>query len=195
MAHTERKRMAGSTFSDTMRGSGWLREAPANIFPEEWMKYRGRTALRQCIFLPPPGELPSAPAHRLAPMAVDTLVDPPRHAERVARYAEPVPERERRSPRRPDKLRQVGMWPAVPSAVLRAAQREPEMVVAGVPNADWATRPLGLGLLLVLFPPAGLAAVWSSERYDRDAKLALTFVTALFLSLSAVALLAITLAR
>ncbi|MFO0670526.1 MAG: hypothetical protein U0235_13005 [Polyangiaceae bacterium] len=175
-----------TTFTDTMRGSGWLREAPGNVFPAEWMKLRGRTALRQCIFLPPPGPLPSAPEH-VAPAPVRARVEPP-PAPASPRVVSP----ERRSPRRPDPLRRVGLWPAYKTPVAVREHRDAGIVEAHAPD-EWSQRPVALGVLLVCFPPAGLAAVWSSTRYDRDAKLALTVSTILFMSL--VALVTMVLAR
>ena len=49
--------------------------------------------------------------------------------------------------------------------------------------------PVALGSLLILVPPIGLAAVWSSKRYSSDARWALTVMTALTMCLmSAVAI-------
>lgn len=58
----------------------------------------------------------------------------------------------------------------------------------------WWEGPIAIGALLILAPPIGLAAVWSSQRYSADARRALTIMTAFTMSLVA-AVCSITLAR
>lgn len=51
--------------------------------------------------------------------------------------------------------------------------------------SPWWEDPIALGSLLILMPPIGLAAVWSSKRYSSDARWALTVMTALMMCLVA----------
>ena len=53
------------------------------------------------------------------------------------------------------------------------------------PSNAWYEDPVALGTLLIMFPPIGLAALWSSKRYSNDARWALTVMTALTLCLGA----------
>jgi hypothetical protein len=53
------------------------------------------------------------------------------------------------------------------------------------PGRAWFEDPIALGTLLIVFPPIGLAALWSSKRYSNDARWALTVMTALMLCLGA----------
>jgi hypothetical protein len=60
---------------------------------------------------------------------------------------------------------------------------------SGVDDGGWRTwldSPLVVGLLLVLLPPSGLAVLWSSRRYSRDARAALTLSSLFLLALGAV---------
>jgi hypothetical protein len=56
--------------------------------------------------------------------------------------------------------------------------------------AAWWEDPVALGSLLILVPPIGLAAVWSSKRYSTDARWALTVMTALTMCLVGAVVLA-----
>ncbi len=67
-------------------------------------------------------------------------------------------------------------------------------IAAGARRSSTPALPISvLGLLLVVAPPAGLAAVWSHPNYDRDAKWALTVSTMMFMALATVLL--VTLSR
>lgn len=63
----------------------------------------------------------------------------------------------------------------------------------GRPNAPpqavavphWFDDPIVIGTLLLMVPPVGLAAVWTSKRYSNDARWALTVMTALMMCLGA----------
>ena len=57
------------------------------------------------------------------------------------------------------------------------------MAAATKTPAAWWEDPVALGSLLILVPPVGLAAVWSSKRYSSDARWALTVMTALTMCL------------
>jgi hypothetical protein len=61
----------------------------------------------------------------------------------------------------------------------------------GKGRTSWYEDPIALGTLLLLFPPIGLAAVWSSKRYSNDARWALTVMTGLTLCLGAAMAVAI----
>jgi hypothetical protein len=52
-------------------------------------------------------------------------------------------------------------------------------------SSAWYDDPVALGSLLIILPPIGLAALWSSKRYSHDARWALTIMTALTLCLGA----------
>jgi hypothetical protein len=64
---------------------------------------------------------------------------------------------------------------------------------AGTPSRreSWFEDPIALGTLLIMFPPIGLAALWSSKRYSNDARWALTVMTALTMCLAAAIVVAI----
>ena len=53
----------------------------------------------------------------------------------------------------------------------------------GPTRSAWWEDPVALGSLLILVPPVGLAAVWSSKRYSSDARWALTIMTGLTMCL------------
>jgi len=55
----------------------------------------------------------------------------------------------------------------------------------------WYEDPIALGTLLLLCPPIGLAALWSSKRYSNDARWALTVMTALTLCVGAAVIVAV----
>jgi hypothetical protein len=59
------------------------------------------------------------------------------------------------------------------------------------PAQAWYEDPIALGTLLIIIPPIGLAALWSSKRYSSDARWALTIMTALVLCLGAAVTIAI----
>ena len=154
-----------------MIGNGWLHESPKNAVPRGW-DLRGKSALRKCMFMPSPyaGLLPSPPANANASL----LPAPPRRP-RVEEIA-PV--------RKIDPSRQARVMPAYipPFPQDHAAPRhEPGRAAA----AAWYEDPIALGSLLILLPPIGLAALWSSKRYSNDARWALTIMTGLTMSLAA----------
>ena len=55
----------------------------------------------------------------------------------------------------------------------------------------WYEDPVALGTLLLMVPPIGLAALWSSKRYSNDARWALTVMTGLTLCLGAAVAIAV----
>ena len=61
---------------------------------------------------------------------------------------------------------------------------------AGKAPLAWWEDPVALGSLLILLPPVGLAAVWSSKRYSSDARWALTVMTALTMCLMSAVVIA-----
>lgn len=88
-----------------------------------------------------------------------------------------------------------GLLPSAVASPVGEASRPaviPPPPRVAAPAPAWWEEPLALGSLLVLLPPAGLAAVWASPRYSREARWALTAITALTMSiLGALALVAI----
>ena len=59
----------------------------------------------------------------------------------------------------------------------------------------WWEDPVALGSLLILLPPVGLAALWSSARYGKDARWALTVMTALTMCLATAIVVAVLVIR
>jgi hypothetical protein len=116
--------------------------------------------MKKCMFLPiPPGirQLES-------PHVASALPPPPRPAPRPKE--EPIVSRKR------DPQKDVRLFAAVNAALLADRSRR-----------AWWEDPIALGSLLILCPPIGIAAVWSSKSYSRDARWALTVMTALMMCL------------
>jgi hypothetical protein len=65
----------------------------------------------------------------------------------------------------------------------KLAQQQAAQAAAGKGPQPWWEDPVALGSLLILVPPIGLAAVWSSKRYSSDARWALTVMTGLMMCL------------
>ena len=170
----------------TLIGNGWLRESARNAWSgPKWDLHRGRSALRKCMFMPVPDEVKA-----LAPSVSPAMPMP--------RVAKPKPVEEvvhRRDPRK-----DVREFPAyVPGAVLdpRAVAQQAHAALvrdaqkaANKAVAAWWEDPVAFGSLLILLPPIGLAAVWSSKRYSSDARWALTVMTALTMCLMSAILIA-----
>lgn len=152
--------------------------------------------MRKCLLMPVPPEVVA-----LAPPFTPLLAPPPR---RVAPEVVPVPVKRR--DRRRD-VRVLQAFPAFPAGGLgepttnaHALGAFEAMRPARVVHADaivaegrarakaaqgaWWEDPIALGSLLILAPPVGLAAVWGSTRYSRDARWALTVMTALTMLLT-----------
>jgi hypothetical protein len=135
------------------------------------------------MFFPiPPVALSSAPP--VSPAAM--LPRPP-----LTKPPEPIAQ-----PRRP--AHDVRMMPAISAEEAHAARRralyavEQAKVLGKVPPPrPWYEDPVALGTLLIVVPPIGLAALWSSKRYSNDARLALTLMTALTLCLGVVLTIAV----
>lgn len=150
----------------TLIGNGWLRESSRNRMPAGAWDLRGKSLLRKCLYMPVPKEV-------LAALPPAAFGGPARPAP--APVVAPVYPPERRRPER-----DVRMMPAVDPALVRRVVRE-QMVAEAAPSR-WES-PVGLGLLLLLAPPVGLAVLWSSRRYSNDARWALTVMTGLMLCL------------
>lgn len=164
----------------TLSGNGFLRESPYNQAPA-WWHVKSHAFMRRCMYLPaaPPellAQLPRGSAPAPLPKAA------PRHVD-----VEPGP------PKARDPRRDVAIFAAVPVAapVIGTAERARRALeadgrrraVQGSPTAT-LDQPLVIGLLLFLVPPVGLAALWSSPRYTRDARWALTMTTSLAMCLA-----------
>lgn len=149
--------------------------------------------MRKCMFLPVPeairASFPLVSSSALAPQPVYR----PQPAD------ESVPHR--RDPRK-----DVRSIPAVDPRAVAHAQRAQQHQQEALrllheqardearrvkTPAAWWEDPVALGSLLILVPPIGLAAVWSSRRYSSDARWALTVMTALTMCLMCAIVLAV----
>jgi len=170
-------------------GNGWLHEAPKNIWPREW-DIRSRSALRKCMFLPVPPHLRDqiqrdAPPHNPAPMPIPRQLqneqpiiahrqDPKKHALMFQAISPQDIQAKKRALYADEKAKLLGRADAAAPSQQR-----------------WFEDPVALGTLLIMFPPIGLAALWSSKRYSNDARWALTVMTALTMCLGAAIVVAI----
>jgi hypothetical protein len=153
----------------TLIGNGWLRESPRNVFPREW-DIRSRSAMRKCMFLPVPNQLRDLVPPEVARASV--LPAPPARVE------------PRIEPARRDPQKDVRVMRAVdPRAFAKRPMPESPRAVRAEVRRAWWEDPIAVGSLLILVPPIGLAAVWSSKRYSNDARWALTVMTALTMCL------------
>jgi len=182
----------------TLIGNGWLREKPRDPFPGAKWDVRGRSALRKCMFMPVPEQL-----RGLFPQVSSSAVPLPVHRPVLAEDVVPHRHDGRKDVRQfaafaPDDLRS----PVDPRAVaqeararhMHAAQKAAMAAAAGHAGASaaaWWEDPVALGSLLILVPPIGLAAVWSSKRYSSDARWALTVMTALAMCLMTAVVIAV----
>lgn len=178
----------------TLIGNGWLRESPRDQ-SHKWGDLRGgKSALRKCMFMPVPEQLRGM----FPQVSASALPTPPAYRPMPA-HEVPVPSL-RRDGRRD--VRELAAF--VPGSIVdpRAAAQQAHaqhlqyaqraaMAAAGVgrvaapanPRGAWWEDPVALGSLLILVPPVGLAAVWSSKRYSSDARWALTIMTGLTMCL------------
>lgn len=155
----------------TLIGNGWLHESPANVIPRGW-DLRSKSAMRKCMFMPSPFA------------ASPTEVSPakPFLAPKPKPKAPPVVDMT--PPRKIDTSRKARVLPAYVPQTPQPAHR-PHQARPHVMRAAWYEDPVALGSLLILLPPIGLAALWSSKRYGTDARWALTIMTGLTMSLTA----------
>ena len=185
----------------TLIGYGWLREYPKNIWPRGW-DIKSRSALRKCVFLPVPPEakefLASLPAPK--PFVPPPPVQSKRSDTPVARRKDPAKEARLFGAVSPEDVRKKLMHDAQ-----RAAMGKRPIAPANDTNAlgavgasgprAWYEDPIALGTLLILVPPIGLAAVWSSKRYSSDARWALTVMTGLTMFLVTAVVCAVAMTR
>ena len=180
----------------TLIGNGWLRESQPQVMPK-WEVRGGKSALRKCMFMPVPEEL-----RGLFPK-VSSAVPQPQPIYRAARAQDMVPHRH-------DVRKDAREFPAYPAGGggvvdprvvaqkahalhVQHAQQVAALAAAGIKPAGaaaWWEDPVALGSLLILVPPVGLAAVWSSKRYSSDARWALTVMTALTMCLMSAIIIA-----
>lgn len=169
----------------TLIGNGWLHESPKNVWPRGW-DIRGKSALRKCMFLPIPPGLKEA-AGQISPAAM--APQPVR-----ARAPEQPVVAHRHNP-----AKDVRQLPAVSledvlaakKRALYADEKAKALGKAPPPAQAWYEDPVALGTLLLVLPPIGLAALWSSKRYSSDARWALTVMTGLTLCLGAAIAIAV----
>lgn len=132
---------------------------------------------------------------------------PPGMKELGQRDASPAPMPPPKRPEQPiiahrhDPAKDAKMFAAISHEEVLAAKRR-ELYAAekakllgkarAAPAAQaWYEDPIALGTLLIVLPPIGLTALWSSKRYSSDARWALTVMTALVLCLGAAITIAI----
>lgn len=185
----------------TLSGYGWLRESPKNIWPRGW-DIKSRSALRKCVFLPIPPEAaeflralpPPKPFTAVSPVvpAARPPTPPFRRADGArnvrafeAVSPEQIADHQRKKLFADAQRAAMGKKPSVANDVVPATS-----VTPNGPRA-WYEDPIALGTLLILMPPIGLAAVWSSKRYSSDARWALTVMTGLTMFLVASVVVAI----
>jgi len=81
------------------------------------------------------------------------------------------------------------------AAAVHAGHARPSAAPLGSMESNkpraWYEDPIALGTLLIMLPPIGLAALWSSKRYSSDARWALTVMTGLTLCLGAAVVVAL----
>lgn len=195
MRPTPRNVRSGSSRGiGTLIGNGWLRESPREReAPAGWgWNARSKSALRKCMFMPVPEEL-----RRLIPQVSQAalLAPPPRRPEPEIVPHRHDPRKDAREfpayvPRGGDPRLAAQEQHAVHvrNAHKRAQQQAAE--AAGKAPPRWWEDPVALGSLLIVAPPIGLAAVWSSKRYSNDARWALTVMTALTMCLMSAILIA-----
>jgi hypothetical protein len=124
---------------------------------------------------------PQRSAAQVSPAAL-----PPRPAESAAV-----------APQRQDGRRHAQLIPAISPDSVRAQKRaaflaaEKAKLLEKPVHHAWYEDPIALGTLLLMAPPIGLAALWSSKRYSTDARWALTVMTALTLCVGAAVVVAV----
>ena len=143
----------------TLVGSGWLREAPENM----------RAMMRRCMIFPA-RVVPGAPA---VPISHRRASSPALPAPR------PVPRPPVPPPPWPDRMALLPYAAGPAAAPVRAPQRGAE----GGGAVLWWDDPITVGALLVVVPPMGLAALWSSRHFSREGRLALTLMMGLMMTL------------
>jgi hypothetical protein len=170
-------------------GNGFLREPPRPVAYNAW-DAKSKSALRKCMFMPVPEQLRGM-FPQVSPAALA-----PRSAPPVIAAADVAPHRR-------DPQKDARAFPAFPAVAdpraaaaeahaLRVREAQRAAVAAAVsPPGAWWEDPLALGSLLILVPPIGLAAVWSSKRYSSDARWALTVMTALTMCLMSAIVIAV----
>ena len=180
----------------TLIGNGWLRESPQPQVMPKWEVRGGKSALRKCMFMPVPEEL-----RGLFPR-VSSAVPQPQPVYRPAPAQEMIPHRrDVRKDAREFPAYSPGGGVVDPRVVaqkahalhVQQAQKAAALAAAGLKAAGaaaWWEDPVALGSLLILVPPVGLAAVWSSKRYSSDARWALTVMTALTMCLMSAIIIA-----
>ena len=191
MRHTPRPIRSSSRGGiGTLIGNGWLRESPRErvVEAQKWQA-RSKSFLRKCMFMPVPEEI-----RRLAPQISQAALLPA-----APRRPEPEIVPHRRDPRKD--VREFAAYvpgQADPQAAMMQARaiqlhnaQKAAVAAASQPAQAWWEDPVALGSLLILVPPIGLAAVWSSKRYSSDARWALTVMTALTMCLMTAVLIAV----
>jgi hypothetical protein len=149
--------------------------------------------MRKCVFLPVPPEAQEFIRNLPPPKPFDAVPFQPGSA----RPATPAPRK--RDPKKdarafdaisPDEVKALQRRKMMDDARNAALGRKPADSLADVIPA-WYEDPIALGSLLILIPPVGLAALWTSKKYSSDARWALTVMTGITMCLAASVLIAI----
>jgi hypothetical protein len=145
------------------------------------------------MFLPVPEQLRALFPHISSSALPPPAYRPELRAEEVVPHARQSPRRDARefaafAPRPGVDPREVAQ-----QAHAQYVQHAQKVAAAALktPPAAWWEDPVALGSLLILVPPVGLAAVWSSRRYSSDARWALTVMTALMMCLATAVVIAL----
>jgi hypothetical protein len=167
------------TLRDTLRGSGFLREAPQNV----------RALMRRCMVMP----------HR---QVLGSPVVPVTHRNRSYpsfEWSAQLPEAPSRSnpPAQPDTATAPGPVPPPRAEEPKRAQpRAPDAAPEALPvvrSRPWWDDPVTIGALLIVIPPIGFAALWASRHYGKEGRWAISGMMALMLSLLTAVVVAFTL--
>jgi hypothetical protein len=172
----------------TWRNGGWLQEAWVNRVSKRGSDRDPRAALRKCVMM----------SH--LPMEVQLALD----AAKLAHPPAPRGESPRREPPRaplaafPDRREVEGRAAFERAAAqlfdnrrdaLRSTPRaqlaQAQLAQAAAPGVESPFSPALIAALLVLFPPAGVFAVWTTDRLPLQGKTAASVVAGLWVVLLA----------
>lgn len=171
---------ASTSLTKTNVGNGFLRENSNNLFASWDVRVSSKSALKRCMYLPLPAgfqQFLDEASDRIGPSA-----PLPAPAPRPA----PQPVVHRRNPAHDARIFAAPDFRSTPPGAVpqhawaRPVRREG---AAAIPARAWWEDPVVVGSLLLLAPPVGLAALWSSRRYGSEARTALTIMTGLMMCL------------
>lgn len=179
-----------SSFTKTNVGNGFLRENSNNLFAAWDVRLSSKSALKRCMYLPLPAgfqQFLEEASDRIGPSS-PLPAPPPRPVQQPVVHRR-NPAHDARIFASPD-FRSTPPSPVAQQGWARPVRREG---VAAAPPRLWWEDPVVVGSLLLVAPPIGLAALWSSKRYGSEARLALTVMTGLMMCLVTAIAVALTL--